>query len=338
LPGAERRVTVLDANEVPVLDVRLEKGFGPTVVLPNRGSETRAFTLVERESNAPEQRRAVVPQSESAELMAQNDAVAAPRARGAARTFELLFAKPFGPDAVAALPAEKKSDEVYGVSVEERDRMRRLFDANADSARDGRFVTGSAFSAVGLIYAGSGVAQLTLYSSDSATARALRPAAATSIGMGGAFLGIGIYSFLRTSSIETQRDAFVAALREQPLAFERAVRDAEVAIVSRAEKEQSKREMASVFYFGLGTLGLAGGVAGELLAKGDGGRGLSRLAMMSGAGSVVLGIVERLVRTDAERFADLWMNEPSTRALRPRSSFKLQPTIGLGSLGLSGSF
>lgn len=179
--GTERRATVLDANEVPLVDVRLEAGFAPSLYLPR--SESGRFTLVEREPGRPE-RRTEVALSEGSLMTRVAPAPSALASRSSGKPFDMLFAVAFGPRAVAALPPEKPEEAIYGVSMEDRERMHRLLDAAAEMQHDRRIGAGVAFGAAGIAAAGVGAATLL----DSDTTRERTTCAARSCRYGAASL------------------------------------------------------------------------------------------------------------------------------------------------------
>jgi hypothetical protein len=343
--GPERRVTMLDDNEVPLVDVRLERGFGATVVLPASG--TQAFTLVEQEGQGPLRRTALAKADPGGVLIARADAPPSPAARGS-RSFELLFAAPFGPNAVAALPAEDAAKEVYGVSIEERERMRRLLEAAGGYKRDERIALGVIGTGLGVAFAGFGASLLATPEAAGSSRDGLNIEGGVFLGAGAFGLGYGLFNLLTTSSMEDRRDEFVAALHARPEAFDVAVRNAENQLSKEADAQRGLRKTMGYLSAGVGGLLVAVGVAAEVAANGEsvpnaaadlrwaGGMGLA-----FGAGEIVLGLGMLAIRSEPERLWDLWSSEPSTvLAPRPNSqtSLRLRPMVGLGSLGLAGTF
>ena len=332
--SSERRVTVLDKNEVPLIDVKLERGFGTNVYVPFSDASlgSQSFTLVEQEDGSPERRVELALTSEG-RLAAGS---APPRlAARSGRPFELLFAVAFGPRSVAALPAEKTDEDVYGVSNEDRERMRRLLDAAAENRRDLRVKEGAGNLAFGMAAIGAGVgAWVTSSDPDTRTTKDV---------VGGVFLGLGVIGLASStqifsaSTMEQRRDAYVAALRGRPEAMDLAVRDAEREIVEMATIARRERIAEGVLHFVLAGLEISGGVV--LLATTDDpnlhwlGGGL----LAASGGSVLTGVARLALRSEEERIADLWRQERSAPPPSQRT-LELSPLIGLGALGVAGTF
>lgn len=342
--GTERRVTLLDADEVPLIDVRLEKGFGTNVYVPRPEPERRTMTLVEHEDGKAERRVELA----FAETGSTEEAPAKPAlaARTAGRPFELLFAVPFGPHSVAALPAEKGgAEDVYGVSNEDTLRMKRLLDAAAENRHDLRVMEGAGGIAFGVTGIGAGIAAwVTRTDPDSRTTKDV---------VGGVFMGLGAIGLLsstqlfRQSAMEDRRDAYVRAMRGGGESMELAVRDAEKEIFEMESIARKQRLGEGAFSFVLSSLELGGGIV--ILATQDD-PDLHWLAgglFAASAGSIATGIGRFSVRTEEERLADLWRNErgPSVRSpamplppAAPASKVRLVPRIGIGAVGISGTF
>jgi hypothetical protein len=328
-------VTLLDSNEVPLVDVRLEPGFGTALYLPPSSGD-KAFSLVEQEDGKPEQ-RSDVRRSNDAVVVALADAPS-PSARGA-KPFDLMFTSPFGPRAVAALPAEKQDAEVYGVSEDDRERMRNLLDTAADSARDQRIAGGVVGLSVGTIAAGFGIAALTSPIGTSVDTREGRDRyGEVALGLGAVGIGFGAYELLSRSTMEERRDAYVAVLKNNPRGIDAAVRDAELEIVARANSHRRWRTVASVISLSVGALALGGGITAEALTSDPDAKFPARALMGIGAGYIFVGTGTLFLRSEEERMADLWNKERALPSGGAHSGLRLSPRIGLGAVGLSGTF
>jgi hypothetical protein len=341
-PGVERRVTLLDADEVPLIDVKLERGFGTNVYVPTLKTEGRAVTLVEHEDGRAERRVELsFAASGSLEEVPAKPTLAA---RTAGRPFELLFAVAFGPRAVAALPAEKSgAEDVYGVSNEDGERMKRLLDAAAEKRRDLRISEGAGGLAFGVTAVGAGVAAwITPTDPDSRVTKNI---------VGGVFMGLGVIGLLTStqlltpSTMEERRDAYVRALGGGPESMEIAVRDAERELFEMAKIARRERIGEGVFSFIFGAVELGGGIA--LLATQDD-PDLHWLAgglLAASVGAVATGIGRFSVRSEEERIAEMWRTERRSLPRGPAApspplapASKLTPRIGLGGLGIAGTF
>lgn len=335
--GAERRVTVLDANEVPLVDVKLEGGFGTSLYLAGIGAPvvSRSLTVVEREEGRPEQRTELAFGS-NGELVARAEAPPRLASRAAGRPFELLFARPFGPRAVAALPAERAEEDVYGVSNEDRDRMKRLLAAAAQNSRDQRVNEGSASLALAATAFGIGTAAwVTSSSADARTTKDI---------VGGVFMGIGTIGLLSSSQLlipstmEKRQRAFVASLGGRPEAVDLAVRNAEQELYTRETDARMQRFTEAGLLFGFGALEMGGGLALALTADDASLKWLGGGLLATGLGTGVTGIGRLAVRSEEERIAELWRNERAIAPARAQSSIKVRPQVGPTGIGLAGTF
>ena len=336
-PASERRVTVLDSNEVPLVDVKVERGFGTNVYVPSfgGGSGSQTFTLVEQEDGHPE-RRALLEPSPDDVLTPRVEAADTLAARAAGRPFDLLFAIPFGPRAVAALPAEKAEEDVYGVSSEDRQRMKSLFDAAAENSRDKRVTEGVGSLAFAVTTFGVGTAAwVTPSDPDVRTTKDV---------LGGVFMGLGALGLLGStqllmpSDMEHRRDAYVAALHARPHAIDLAVRDAERELLECAVVARRERITVGVMSFVLGALEIGGGLTLALTTDDSSLQWLAGGLMAGGLGSGLVGVGRLSVRSEEERIAELWRTERALSPSTSRTSLRLTPRVGLGALGISGSF
>jgi drug/metabolite transporter (DMT)-like permease len=249
----------------------------------------------------------------------------------------MLFARPFGPRAAAALAPEDAEAEVYGVSHEDRDRMRRLLDAAAESSRDGRRAVAVGLGVGGLLFGGMGTVMLTLPAAheDRPFQHAFGGGA---LAIGGLALGGSAIALLTTTKMEDMRDGFVRALDANPREFDRAVREAEREVLARAAAAKRARTVAGYAMSGVGVAALGLGIAGELSAEEPGARLLSRFGIVAGVGYALGGVGVLSLRSEEERLADLWANDPATRQVRPTGGLRLRPLFGLGTVGVAGTF
>jgi len=335
--GAERRVTVLDANEVPLVDVRLESGFGADLYVPAPAqARGTTFTVVEQESGAPERRQEIAI-GRAGGLVARADVEGSPAARTAGRPFDLLFTMPFGPRAAAQLAADRPAEDVYGVSNEDRDRMRRLLDAAAGRSHDRRVEEGAGSLAFGVTAVGAGIAAWVLPSS--ADARTTRDViGGVFVGVGAIGLGVGAGNLLGTSKMEDRRDAYVAALQGRPLGVDLAVRDAEIELYAREKAAREERIALGVGGFVFGALEIAGGIVLAAETDDSGLKWLGAGLVAAGVGSAFTATGALAVRSEEERIADLWRRERALPSPGPQSRLRLAPMIGLSNLGIRGSF
>jgi hypothetical protein len=117
------------------------------------------------------------------------------------------------------------------------------------------------------------------------------------------------------------------------------VRDAESQLSDQAARARDIRRAGGYVIAGLGAAMVGLGTAGELGTYGNSDRFVSALAVATGGAYIALGIGMQFIRSEPERLWDLWTSEqgagPGESAKR---SFHIEPTVGLGSLGLTGTF
>jgi hypothetical protein len=138
--------------------------------------------------------------------------------------------------------------------------------------------------------------------------------------------------------MEQRRDAYVAALRGRPEAMDLAVRDAEREIFEMAVIARRERIAEGVLDFVLAGLEIGGGVV--LLASTDD-PNLHWLAgglFAASAGSVVTGVARLAVRSEEERIAGLWRQERSSPPPPAERTLRISPLIGVGAIGIGGTF
>ena len=161
IEGPQKRLTVRDADDVPLVGLHKEDGAVVTVHLPERWATRAAVEERDPSSSHVVNRFALdVPRAEPkvllAELLASPPAGAA---RGASDVFRMLFAVPFGPRAMGEAVVEANKEDaaaVYGVSEDEVERMRILL-AQAAGSADGRRITlGVGFLSFGAVLGSAG--------------------------------------------------------------------------------------------------------------------------------------------------------------------------------------
>jgi hypothetical protein len=186
--AAPLRLRLRDAEGVPVLDAHTEGGSALEVALPEAWA---TGAVVERAGTngaaATLDAYAVPDQPEVLGLAALQPIAARGSARGPAEVFQKLFARPFGPLALAAYVDEKRSapPPVFGVSREDTARMRLLL-GQIETREHGQRLLGSLV--VGSTGALLGVAGGTLLAYDHQLT-GITPRAAQTVG--GVYLGMG---------------------------------------------------------------------------------------------------------------------------------------------------
>lgn len=229
---------------------------------------------------------------------------------------------------VAFAPTEARADD-------ENQRVLRVLDAAAEQARDRRVRDGVASLATGTTLLGAGVASWATPSSPGArTGRDV---------VGGVFVGLGsvlalggAFELVAPSSVERLRVQHGPALRAGGSEASAAARTIGLVLGQRAATARTERRASAVVSFALGLAMASAGVALEVEAEDHGLVWLGRSLIVASAGSVAIGVGTLVVRSEEERIYDLFRQagarEPGARGLR------VVPRIGLGTVGLAGTF
>lgn len=357
IDGPATRLTLRDADDVPVVDLHKEAGAVVTLRLPDRWATRSA--IEELEPNAPERprKRFTVDASGDAPLLFA-ELTPAPQpseARGAADIFKTLFAVPFGPRAMAhAIEEVRKedADAVYGVSEDQIERMRVLSQQAAGAARGERYFTGTAYVGFGAVL---GTAGGWLAYRDTEK----KAAPYEVMGFGGLMFGYGAYRLLASSNAEDLYATYTDQIRSP----DRAVRMAALAAAERSlftmrHSARTVRTVQRVFGIVLISLSAIGAVLNEVEATqtdtscfGSTCTSTPRYslnAIWSGrlgyGAELALGttlLVSSFVPAQIERLADIWESDPGRVGPTPQVvplTVSFAPTRGGGELRLGLTF
>ena len=333
LDDNRHRVTVRDGNELPWFDFHKEAGETATLVLPARVAAGASID----EHGANGKRRHALETPAPAEIaLASLTPSNAPRdPRGGDELFKSLFARPFGALAFATEAAEEAAQPqlVLGVSSDERERMRLILGEAADSGRRRRLVGGSVGLALNLSVGALGSLAL---------ANGIRAKRPVGYVVGGGFIAWGTYASVRSiieiagpSFEERVHDDFVHATSSDPTS-QVSYAIAERRLMSAAEHDRKQRTWQR--WLGLGVFAGYGTVLSySFVNHEDASPGLLAFATVSTALGGAL-FVESFFPSTTERMADLWKNDPSRLRSASPTGLTVRPSLGLGSLGLTGTW
>lgn len=219
--------------------------------------------------------------------------------------------------------------------AEDRARVGALLETAAEVGHDARLRDGASGLSAGVLFAGAGVASwVTPSSPDARGARDVVGGAL--VGVGGVMLLGSAYVLATPSELERHRDAYAAALRDgPPEATDAIVRDAERALAARAKSAKRERIAEAVVSFVFGAAEIGGGLLLQARAADEGLVWLGRGLVAGGVGAGILGASALAVRSEDERMADAWRRE---QPLPPPRAVTFAPRLGLGSVGLAGTF
>lgn len=335
LDEARRRLSIRDVNDIPWFDLHKEEGAGATLVLP--AEVAKGGAIEERDEDETWVRRAL-PDDETIAFASLPTATQLASARASDDVFRSFFARPFGPKAyVQALEEQTKEPEpVFGVSRDERERLRlMLYEASDASSRRKLLVDGS----VGAIYAGVGVLGGILL------AQGIRDEKSGPIVLGSGLLAAGAVvttvsavRLFRPTFEERAYDRFVRRIANEPDS-RRAYAQAEAALLAAAEGDRSGRTWNR--WVGLGGLAAYGTFTGVAINAVDGDlRRLNPVAIAVFSSLTLLGgvaFIDSFFPTPTERLAEIWKRDP-LRAGGAAARRNNTPTLGIGPFGLSGTF
>ena len=194
------RLRLRDANGLPLLDAHSEAARRLELRVPEAWA--RGAVAERTEGAQPAGTRALpklytVPEAPgTVTLAALQDLTPRSAVRGPDETFQTLFARPFGPAALASYEAERRTRaiSVYGVSKEDTQRMELVLDQLARSERGRRMSESIGGIGFGALLTGAGIGVLNfdpgLSSEEKTEAKVL---GGVLLGTGGLFLigGVG---------------------------------------------------------------------------------------------------------------------------------------------------
>jgi uncharacterized caspase-like protein len=359
IDGPEIRLTLRDADEIPLVDLHKEDGAVVTVRLPDRWAAHAAVEQRDASARAQVLRRfsleAAHPAEKPIALAELTPAAPLGETRGASDVFRMLFAVPFGPRAMAQAVEEVRREDataVYGVSEDEVQRLRILLAQVAGDAQGKRITLGTAYVSFGAVAAGSG--GWLLSKGDGFGYAALAE--------GGLFAGVGGLSLLRRTGAESLYRDYAAAIESSdPSRRAAAVASAECRLFGLRREAHAERIRWRVSSFILAGAAAAMFAVNEIagastFCSGSSGSFSSNLTCAPSessdslwAGRIVSGsifalgatlAVSSFVPESVERLADIWQSDPGrvregTQGLKPRVSFAPAPGGGQLQLGVS---
>lgn len=336
------RLTVRDENALPWIDVHKEQGAKATLRIPTAWA-ARA-TVEEREVNEYGSRllhRYSLDETKEIEkpirLAALTPTERPAEPRGPDEMLRMLFAAPFGPRALAAyaLSAPKESDEVYGVSREDAQRMDSILLESAEFSRGQRISGGWMAVTIGGAAIAGGVGFLaTDLRNDPYWPTFLVSGAI----LGAASIGGGIYNLLVLSEEEELYRGFATSFATTSAAdLPYLVSRTEAHLFDLAAKARRQRMIGAGVNAGISLVSL-GAVAAFQLAPSL--RIMAFPMTMSfgylGALTALSSVSQLLYLTPSERFVRVWEKD-SSRLRLPPPTFSAAP-IQMGNKVAGGIF
>ena len=330
------RLTLRDGNGLRWIDAHKEAGAVLRLLMPER---LRKNLEVERwgpQASGGDQVVARYQRSENAAdgplslAMLQPGRSSERAGRGGQDSLRLLYARPFGPQALAAYLEEEKRrpEQVFGLSRDDQERMHLLLGSLASNEEDqlrvqaaGSFIGAGAFGAAGAL----------MLASPRTNYYGILWAA---LGVGSAVNGL--VQSLRTSDGKEALQDFERRLRMPGLDPATLVAQTESRLREIAEDRRSARRTQAfaggvLLTTGLGVIAFSELNRGGRLYSNDQETVYVVMAAL-GAGQLAAGL---FLQSPEERIADLWEKDPGLKQL-PHLSVGATPHGGM--LSLSGSF
>ena len=326
------RLTIRDRDELPWIDLHKEAGAPLTLRLP-----AASVSADERDAHGAVQRRELPGSGAGAPATAALGdlqlAVTPPARRAADEPFRALFARPFGPAALARYDAERAAQPppVFGIARDDATRLTQLLDeVDAAQAQQRRVNAGYSFAAGAFEFGLAALADLGPGSRrDQLVGRGLI------VGVGVGFGVLGTIELLRRPESEQLRASLISGLASgrDPA---RVVADLDDRLHAAAREARTLRIRKR--WAGAIMLALAAGAYATDRALdhrlSDGNRILDPLlASCAAIGSIRF--LDSFSDTPIERTTRLWDHEPSLAGV-PR--FAVTPITGGAAVSLTGRF
>jgi hypothetical protein len=339
------RLRLRDANGLPLLDAHAEPARTLSLSVPEawaRGAVLERKDGHGETAGATDRRVYAVPEApDTLTLAALSDSNPRTAVRGPEETFQALFARPFGPMALASYAKERAAlpPRVYGVSREDAARMELVLDQLSRTERGRRITEAMGGIGFGLLIAGAGGAILAADSDISSLSETEQKILGGSLlGLGGLFVLGGTGSLFDTTTGERAANEFrriVAAGGDPAQAF---------AVANEHIDKLSKKRQAERYAEGfVGSLVVIGSTVGlvwsEVSSDGEGDRTVPRLGWSAGivAGGLMIGDAV-LTETPVDTLTRIWRDDPSLN----RYQYRVQPALGVtrdgAFLSLTGAF
>ncbi len=348
-PSVRGRLTVRDRDELPWIDLNKEEGFAVTLHLP--ASEAEGAFVEESGGGgigASPYARFGYPSGAPASSplsLAQLTPIAeaAPAARGPNDLFKSLFALPFGPKAFAAFEDSERmrGEAVYGLAEEDKVRMGHMLDEVAALTRSSRMITGVGALTFGAAFGTAGA--LVYGERPNATSNTNFPNTGANgaflMAVGGGFVLGGGLALLIPSNGERLRDSFDDGLRtnKDPLLVVAETEDRLRRIAGGHRRSRRVMAITSGIIAGLGAASIALTAASPWY--GDPSQKNSDLegeALITGLGATLL--VSSLFPSPIERMWTLWSSDPGLSERVSSTGVSAHLTVGLGGVGVGGTF
>jgi hypothetical protein len=324
------RLRLRDANGLPLLDAHSEPARTLALRVPEawaRGAVVERTRGSGEPTGSASPRLYTVPDApETVTLAVLQNLNARSAARGPEETFQALFARPFGPVALANYAKERAAQppRVYGVSREDAQRMDLVLDQLSRTERGRRITEAMGGIGFGLLMAGAGGAVLATDTEVSSLGETeAKVLGGSLLGLGGLFVLGGVGSLFDTTTGERAAAEFrrvIDAGGDPAQAF--AVANEHI---EKLSKQRQMERYAEGFVGGLVVIGSTTGLVwSEVASNGEGDRTVPRLGWSAGimGGALMIGDAV-LTETPVDTLTRIWRDDPSLNQYQYRPALSI---------------
>jgi hypothetical protein len=330
-------VRARDRDAVPLFDAHAEAGTSLSLSLPDAWTDGAIVEHAGTTDAGSVLQTFVIPSAAEDVTLASLQPLGARGAvRGPAEIFRTLFARPFGPRALAAY-VENAPDagQVYGVSLEDAARMELLLGQIESAERGQRYLTGTVFLEAGALLGVAGGSILAFGGGlENQTRSSANVSGGITAGFGALWLGAGLYTLARPWGGERAAQDYRAALRTG-MDYAHAFAAAEVRLREVSARETRSRWLGRSVG-ALTVLASASALAyNEITATTPDERLAGRVF---GGTGILLGATmvaaTYLIESPTQRLTTIWERDPGMLHLQPT----VVPTQGGAIAGFVGRF
>ncbi|MGC4093993.1 MAG: hypothetical protein QM756_40010 [Polyangiaceae bacterium] len=320
--GSPLRVRLRDRESLPLLDAHAEAGHTVGLSVPEGwlGDAKLERWSSEGGSKPTSQTYALREAGDDAVELTLPESGPVASSRGPGDIFHKLFARPFGPRAVAEYRARASSEpeRVFGVSREDAARMNLLLWEISSAERGQRIVTGTYMLSAGALFGALAYSQFAFDRRLSGVdKRGADLAGGFYLGLGVLATGFGAYAFGRPWEGERIYAGYRTTLATQS-DYALAFADADRRLQELADAEARRRVVGSVAG-GLAIITGAGLVVGTELSDASPNQRLDMRLL--GGGAMLLGVTaltaSLVLESPIERLTKVWRHEPTRPSWAP---------------------
>jgi hypothetical protein len=336
--AAPMHIRLRDRDSLPVLDANQEAGLPLVLTLPAEWTDSAVVERAGSGNPGSALESFAVPESPADLTLASLQPMLVRGApRGPAEIFQSLFARPFGPAAVASYVAESREQapQVYGVSQEDGERMNLLLGQIESAERGQRWLAGFALLGAGAVLGVAAGSELYFGRKlDDASPSATNTGSALFFGLAGLYTGLGVYEWAVPRSGERAALDYRAALGTGT-DYARAFAAAEGRLRELAARDARNRWLGraagALLVLGSASALVSYEVSATTADQRFEARVLAGTGMLVGATAIA---ATYLLESTERRLTTIWERDPGMLRLQPT----IAPVQGGATAGLVGRF